>query len=106
MASKKPHGRLGGYYRALKQKSRDYYKAFKQNWDLFKASRIGLVGRGILAFFLIIALITPALNLRDPINWRAPEEDLIRVDKYWFVDTSTFLFDAGDPINNSVAFRL
>lgn len=90
----------------LYERFRSYYKAFKQNWDLFKASRIGLVGLGILVFFLVIALITPALNLRDPINWRAPEEDLIRVDQYWYVDTSTVLFKAGDPINTSIAFRL
>ncbi len=90
----------------MHEKFKGYYKAFKTNWDLFKASRIGLVGLGILAFFIVIALITPALNLVDPINWRAPEEDLISVDQYWFVDTSTSLFNAGDPINQSVAFRL
>jgi peptide/nickel transport system permease protein len=90
----------------LQEQFRGYYKAFKTNWDLFKASRIGLVGLGILAFFIVIALITPALGLVDPINWRAPEEDLISVDQYWFVNTSTVLFNAGDPINQSVAFRL
>jgi peptide/nickel transport system permease protein len=93
----------------LYERFRGYYKAFKQNWDLFRASKIGLVGLGILIFFLVIALITPALGLRDPINWRAPEEDLIKVDQYWWVDTNTSittLCDAGDPINQSVAFRL
>ncbi|MEE9490196.1 MAG: ABC transporter permease subunit [Thermoplasmata archaeon] len=90
----------------MHEQFRGYYKAFKTNWDLFKASRIGIVGLGILAFFIVIALITPALGLYDPINWRAPEEDLIRVDQFWYVDTSSVLFNAGDPINQSVAFRL
>ncbi|MCK4367182.1 MAG: ABC transporter permease subunit [Thermoplasmata archaeon] len=90
----------------LHEQFKGYYKAFKTNWDLFKASRIGLVGLGILVFFIVVALITPALGLRDPINWRAPEEDLIEVARYWYVNTSTVLFDAGDPINQSVAFRL
>jgi peptide/nickel transport system permease protein len=90
----------------LKERLRSYYKAFKQNWDLFKASRIGLVGLGILVFFLVIALITPALGLRDPINWRAPEEDLIEVFRYKYVNTSSVLYGAGDPINQSIAFRI
>ncbi|MFQ6128502.1 MAG: kelch repeat-containing protein, partial [Thermoplasmata archaeon] len=90
----------------LYERFRTYHKAFKQNWDLFKASRIGLVGLAILIFFLVIALITPALNLRDPINWRAPEEDLIKVDRYWYVDTTTPLYNAGNPVNQSVSFRL
>ncbi|MEE9506984.1 MAG: kelch repeat-containing protein, partial [Thermoplasmata archaeon] len=33
-------------------------------------------------------------------------EDIGEVDLYWFIDTSTALFNAGDPINQSVAFRL
>jgi peptide/nickel transport system permease protein len=93
----------------LHEQFRGYYKAFKQNWDLFKASRIGLVGLGILAFFIVIALITPAMGLRDPINWRAPEEDLIDVDRYWTADTAIYspgpTNETGNPINQSVAFR-
>ncbi|MCK4457863.1 MAG: hypothetical protein KAW39_09010, partial [Thermoplasmata archaeon] len=33
-------------------------------------------------------------------------EDIGAVDLYWWVDTSSVLFNAGDPINQYVAFRL
>jgi len=33
-------------------------------------------------------------------------EDIGEVELYWYVDTSSPLFNAGDPINQSVAFRL
>ncbi|MCJ2557081.1 MAG: hypothetical protein LN415_08270 [Candidatus Thermoplasmatota archaeon] len=33
-------------------------------------------------------------------------EDIGEVDPYWWVDTSSVLFNAGDPINQYVAFRL
>ncbi|MEE9600699.1 MAG: ABC transporter permease subunit, partial [Thermoplasmata archaeon] len=32
--------------------------------------------------------------------------DTIRIQKFWEVDTSTFLFGAGDPITSSIAFRV
>lgn len=92
--------------RLLGERVRAYKRLFLQNWKLFKESRIGVVGLGIIVIFVILALTAPLMNLKDPINWRAPEEDTIRIQKFWEVDTGTFLFEAGDPITSSVAFRV
>ena len=50
-------------------------KLFLQNWSLFKASRIGLVGLGIMVAFIIIAFAAPFMGLRDPLYWLAPATD-------------------------------
>ncbi|MFQ6060070.1 MAG: kelch repeat-containing protein [Thermoplasmata archaeon] len=90
------------------ERFRAYRKVFKQNWALFKASKIGIVGIVIVLFFVGMAVITPFLNLRDPINWRAPEEDFIDVTSYWAsgINVSEPYYYAGDPINHSVTFRV
>lgn len=95
----------------LKEKLRAYKQAFRQNWDLFKASKIGIVGIIILLFFVGMAVITPFLNLRDPINWRAPDADIIDVTSYWGpigINTSdpATRYYAGDPINHTVTYRV
>ncbi len=94
----------------LREKFRSYHKAFKQNWDLFKASKIGIVGIIIVLFFVAMAVITPFLNLRDPINWRAPDADIIDVTSYWGqvgINTSEpSFYHAGNPINHSVTYRV
>jgi peptide/nickel transport system permease protein len=92
----------------LKEKFRAYRKVFKQNWDLFKASKIGVLGIIIVLFFLGMAIIAPFLSLRDPINWRAPDADVIRVNSWWGIgrDVSTRQWNAGDPINHTVSFRV
>ena len=58
-------------------------KLFKQNWTLFKASKIGLLGLGIMIMFLVIAFAAPFMGLRDPLWWRAPDMDIVQVTKYW-----------------------
>ena len=92
----------------LKEKMRAYRKVFKQNWDLFKASKIGIVGIIIVLFFVGMAVIAPFLGLRDPINWRAPDADIIHVTSWWDVGrnvTQTYWEGTG-PINHSVTFRV
>jgi peptide/nickel transport system permease protein len=92
----------------LLEKFRAYKKVFKQNWDLFKASRIGVVGILIVLFFVGMAVITPLLGLRDPINWRAPEEDFIDVTSYWGpgINVSEPYYFASGVINNTVTYRV
>lgn len=92
----------------LKEKFRAYRKVFKQNWDLYKASKIGVIGIVIVLFFLGMAVITPFLDLRDPINWRAPDADIIEVTSWWGVgrDVSPTQWNAGDPINTTITFRV
>lgn len=92
----------------IKEKIRAYRKVFKQNWDLFKASKIGVVGVIIVLFFLGMAIIAPFMNLRDPINWRAPDADIIRVNSWWGIgrNVSQIQWNAGEPINNTVSFRV
>ena len=68
--------------RQLKEKVRDYRRSVKHSWLLFKESRIGLLGLGIMTAFVIMALISPYVGLRDPMNWWAPDEDILRIDEY------------------------
>ena len=89
-----------------KERLRAYRRNLLNTWALFKESRIGVVGIGIMIVFLILAALAPYLGLRDPIYWRAPSEDVIALDTYWQADTSTFLFGAGSPIHSQVAMRV
>jgi len=89
-----------------KERLRAYRRNLLNTWALFKESRIGVVGIGIMIVFVILAALAPYLGLRDPIYWRAPSEDVIKLDTYWQADTSTFLFGAGDPIHSQVAMRV
>ncbi|MCK5548372.1 MAG: PQQ-binding-like beta-propeller repeat protein, partial [Thermoplasmata archaeon] len=70
----------------LKETLRNFRRSFKNNWSLFKESTIGLFGLGIIIFFVVIAVFAPVLTDRDPVSWRAPEEDVIGIDKYWIND--------------------
>ena len=89
-----------------KERLRAYRRNLLNTWALFKESRIGVVGIGIMIVFVILAALAPYLGLRDPIYWRAPSEDVIALDTYWQADTSTFLFGAGSPIHSQVAMRV
>jgi len=70
----------------LKEKLRNFWRTFKNNWLLFKESKIGVFGLGIIVFFVVIALLAPILDIRDPIAFRAPEEDVITIERYWVND--------------------
>src|SRR5436309_1134000 len=89
-----------------KERLRAYRRNLTNTWSLFKESRIGVVGIGIMIVFVILAALAPYLGLRDPIYWRAPSEDVIALDTYWQADTSSFLFGAGSPIHSQVAMRV
>ena len=89
-----------------KERLRAYRRNLANTWSLFKESRIGVVGIGIMIVFVILAALAPYLGLRDPIYWRAPSEDVIALDTYWQADTSSFLFGAGSPIHSQVAMRV
>lgn len=54
-----------------------------------------------LAFTLFSVVVLPV----DPVAGEE-FEDIGYVQLYWWVDTSTIPFDAGDPINHSIAFRV
>src|SRR2546430_7868835 len=86
-----------------KERLRAYRRNLANTWSLFKESRIGVVGIGIMIVFVILAALAPYLGLRDPIYWRAPSEDVIALDTYWQADSSVFLVGAGAPIHPQVA---
>lgn len=92
----------------LKEKMRGYRKGFRQNWDLFMASKIGIVGIIIVLFFVGMAVIAPFLSLRDPINWRAPDADIIHVTSWWDIGRNVTQprWEGTGPINHSVSFRV
>lgn len=70
----------------IKDRIRDFKKVLKENWKLFKQSKLGLVGLGIIIFFILIAILAPVIPYaaeRDPVKWFAPDEDIIEVDRVW-----------------------
>ncbi len=89
----------------FRERLRAYRRSFASGWSLFRQSRIGVAGVAIMFIFAGLALAAPLIGLRDPINWRAPSEDVIELETHWVADTSTFLFEAGDPIE-TISFRV
>ncbi len=67
----------------IKEKIRDYRRAFKHNWDLFKENKVGLFGLAIMMMFILIALISPFMGLRDPIQWMAPDSDVLKIGQFF-----------------------
>src|SRR3989442_4074220 len=86
-----------------KERLRAYRRNLLNTWALFKESRIGVVGIGIMIVFVILAALAPYLGLRDPIYWRAPSEDVIALDTYWQADTASSLFGASSPTQSQGA---
>jgi len=78
----------GAFARRFRERVYVWRRLFLQNWNLFKASRIGVVGLAIMIAFVILALAAPFMGLRDPIRWTAPDEDLIEVTRFWYKDTT------------------
>src|SRR5256885_11702913 len=89
-----------------KERLRAYRRNLANTWSLFKESRIGVVGIGIMVVFVILAALAPYLGLRDPIYWRAPSQGVIALDTYLQADTARFLFWAGRPVQSQGAMRL
>jgi peptide/nickel transport system permease protein len=67
----------------LKEKIRDYRRSFKHSWNLFRESRIGMVGLVIMVIFVVTALISPYMGLRHPLDWWAPDDDILEIDPYF-----------------------
>jgi len=95
-------------WRRLREKVLLWQRLFFLNWNLFKASRIGVVGLAIMIAFVLLALAAPFMGLRDPIRWTAPDEDLIEVAQYWEINSAQggSEFAISPPITQGVAFRI
>jgi len=100
--------RSGSFVRRLRDRMAVWQRAFLKSWNLFKASRIGVVGLAIMVAFVILALAAPFMGLRDPIGWRAPDEDVIAPQPFWQTDSSQASTDffGAPPITQPVAFRV
>ena len=68
--------------RQLKEKVRDYRRSVKHSWLLFKESKMGLIGLAIMVGFVVMAFVSPYMGLRDPLNWWAPDDDILRIDEF------------------------
>src|SRR2546428_1157008 len=94
--------------RRLHDKYVSWKKLFLQNWTLFRASRIGVVGLAIMIAFLIIALAVPLMGLRDPLYWLAPEADTISVQEWLKLEVGpgSPLSGYNGSVDHAIAFRL
>src|SRR2546422_42036 len=102
--------------RRLSDKYQSWRKLFAQNWSLFRASRIGVVGLAIMIAFLLVAVAAPFMGLRDPLYWLAPESDTVSVKEHWRLEGSptsplcgNFTGDLCTPngsVDHAIAFRL
>ena len=82
--------------RQLKEKVRDYRRSVKHSWMLFKESKMGLLGLAIMVGFVVMALISPYIGLRDPLNWWAPDVDILRIfNDELTADEITWLYNSG-----------
>ncbi len=98
----------GMVMRRLRERVSVWRRLFQQNWNLFKASRIGVIGLGIMFAFVILALSAPFMGLRDPFGWHAPEEDLIAPKVFWTYDSSVPGSEmvTAPEVTQPVAFRM
>ncbi len=93
-------------WRLVRERARAYRRNLANTWSLFKESKIGVVGVGIMIAFVVLAVLAPVLPLRDPIFWRAPSEDVIDLPTYWEADmASVFFGGTGAPVTNQIAYR-
>src|SRR2546422_1448256 len=97
--------------RRIQDKYHSWKKLFLQNWTLFKASRIGVVGLAIMIAFLLIALTVPFMGLRDPLYWLAPESDTNSVRQWWPMEVKPGspidpVRHLNDSVDHAIAFRI
>ncbi len=71
----------------IKEKFRDSKRSFTHNWNLFKENKVGLLGLGIMVAFILVAATSPFMGLKHPIDWFAPDEDVVQVENW--LDQST-----------------
>ncbi len=77
----------------FKDRIRDSKKVFKENWRLFKQSKLGVIGLGIIIFFVLMAIFAPIIpyaSERDPVMWMAPDKDIIEPQYLWG-DSSNYI---------------
>ena len=93
----------------FREQFRTYRKVILQNWNLFRASGVGVIGLAVLIGFVLMAVLAPFLNLRDPIRWTAPSQDVLSIDVYWNPPLGeapgTFYSNVG-PVTTSPALRV
>jgi len=89
--------------RQMKEKVRDYRRSVKHSWNLFRESRIGMVGLFIMVVFIVMALISPYLGLRHPLNWLAPDDDILVIDSYFNGNNGV---DTEGPFVHGANYRL
>ncbi len=91
----------------IKDRIRDFKKVFKENWKLFKQSKLGLIGLGIIIFFVLMAIFAPIIPYaadRDPVTWFAPDEDIIRVQRVWQNTTGGYVITV--PANQTAIYPI
>ena len=89
----------------LRELGSHYLRFLLSAWGHLKKSFLFWTGFIIIAVFCLISIVGPSFA-RDPVNWRAPEEDLIDVDEYWEIDTSSSTYGGSGSTDFSVAVRL
>jgi peptide/nickel transport system permease protein len=65
------------------EKMRDYRRSVVRSWNLFRQSRVGLVGLAIMIAFTVMAAAAPLMGLKHPVNWTAPSSDLLEAEPYF-----------------------
>jgi peptide/nickel transport system permease protein len=70
---------------------------------LFRESRIGMVGLFIMVAFVVMALVSPYMGLRDPLNWWAPDDDILEIEPYFNGDDGV---RTTGPFMQGVSFRM
>ncbi|MGC8599152.1 MAG: hypothetical protein ACP5LL_05295, partial [Thermoplasmata archaeon] len=64
-----------------KESRRAFRRSLKNGWQIYKRSKIGLVGLGIIIMFVVMAVFAPFLTPYTP-YYTAPSVDIIRGDIY------------------------
>ncbi|MGC8986121.1 MAG: ABC transporter permease [Thermoplasmata archaeon] len=64
-----------------KESRRAFRRSLKNGWQIYKRSKIGLVGLGIIIMFVVMAVFAPFITPYTP-YYTAPSVDIIRDDTY------------------------
>ncbi len=87
MVSKKTLGTIDTWKRSL-----------LENWKLYQQSKMGIIAIIIIILFVLMALFAPYLADRDPMNYRAPDEDVYTTQGAWakYMNATPADFQTGD----------
>ncbi|MGC9138871.1 MAG: hypothetical protein ACP5G5_07725, partial [Thermoplasmata archaeon] len=64
-----------------KESRRAFRRSLRNGWQVYKRSKVGLVGLGIIIMFVVMAVFAPFLTPYTP-YYSAPSVDIIRDDTY------------------------